>query len=1428
MALSMAAVPSAGSSAAEEKDEGITVKYTMDENGYLTPDAESEELLESLHVKQSAELENQRFSWDNANVYFVLTDRFLNSDKSNDHAYGRGLTDSGSPVAGLDTYTNPGTFHGGDLGGLTQKVNEGYFTDLGVNAIWITAPYEQIHGYTSANVKSNNANEYPDPDGQGFPYYSYHGYWTIDYSNIDENMGTEKDFETFVDSCHAKGIRVIMDVVMNHLGYTTMQDAVDYGFDGALKGDWKTYYYGNSTYLMGGDPECENYWDKTSSAWAKWWGPGFVRADYPGYDPAGGDDYHMSLCGLPDVVTEASAKEVPTPPLLVTKWTKEGRLEKEQGELDAFFSSTGYKKQPRYYIIKWLTDWVREYGVDGFRCDTAKHVDLDAWKDLKTEADKALKEWRQNHKDKPGSSWTDDFWMTGEAWGHGMGKSPYFDNGGFDSMINFTFPKDGNLAAIEGTYSSYADAINSDPDFNVLSYIASHDDSACVAVFEASAEKSKNLGTSLLLAPGGVQIYYGNEINRKIGWKDFFTGSDYLDQRFRTDMDFSSYDKDVLAHWQKVGQFRNKHLSVGGGQHEQLEGDVYTFSRTYHLEEEDEDKVVCALPGKAGTYTVSVGSVFEDGETVTDFYSGQKYEVSGGSVSATCDAGGVILLEGSGIVKPSVSVKLKGSTTYKADTVDVTLKANKAKDTFYSINGGAKKPYQTGDVIKVGGDTAYGEKTTIEVSGVSEEDGSTISRTLTCQRGEEPVVSSGLCVKVSKTDFATAPNIFVYKNDKSEEALNGKWPGAAMEDDGDAWVYTCEQELETGAVFIMSQGSWRSTPDMAPGIVFTGGVEYSKETGKTTEIPTGVPGKVTVHYQDEAGNDIKSIYRVGAIGKPYTTYAADLDGYTLSKTPDNATGTFAEDVEVVYVYSAGGSGAGSNPGGTTGGSTGDNPGGTTGGSTGDNPGGTTGGSTGGNPGGTTGESTGDNPGGTTGGSTGDNPGGTTGGSTGENPGGTTGGSTGGNPGGTTGGSTGSNPVQGKTYITSADVTVSNVSLYYNGAQQFPPVTVVVNGTVLQENTDYFLVYGNNIYPGTANAAGAPYVMVIGNGNYEGNVTKTFTILPGNGTAGDAPGQTTGGTTVPGGSTGQTTGGGTTVPGGSTGQTTGGTTVPGGSTGQTTGGTTVPGGSTGQTTGGGTTVPGGSTGQITGGGTTVPGGSTGQTTGGGTVVPGGSTGQTTGSTEAPSSRQEGDTSGTQGGDTGAQAGTQDDTVRIDDSQTGYYMVTGNGTVAFVLPAADTAKVVIPASVVMNGATYRVTEIEDGAFEGSGKLQEVTIGSNVTRIGENAFAGCKKLKRVTLPEGLTVIGAEAFKKCTALTSVVIPAKVSRIGKSAFYGCKKLKVLSIKTRLLSKKTVGAKAFKGICSKAVIKVPGNKCGTYKKMMKAKGAGKKCKYKKQ
>ena len=132
------------------------------------------------------------FMWENATVYFLLTDRFANGDRSNDLAYGRKA--DAAPLRG---------YLGGDLKGLTAKVNAGYFDSLGVNAIWLTPPVEQIHAGTDEGTGKS---------------YGFHGYWARDFTAVDANLGTEQDFRDFVDAAHARGIRVLLDVVMNHTG----------------------------------------------------------------------------------------------------------------------------------------------------------------------------------------------------------------------------------------------------------------------------------------------------------------------------------------------------------------------------------------------------------------------------------------------------------------------------------------------------------------------------------------------------------------------------------------------------------------------------------------------------------------------------------------------------------------------------------------------------------------------------------------------------------------------------------------------------------------------------------------------------------------------------------------------------------------------------------------------------------------------------------------------------------------------------------------------------------------------------------------------------------------------------------------------------------------------------------------------------------
>lgn len=169
----------------------------------------------------------------------------------------------------------------------------------------------------------------------------------------------------------------------------------------------------------------------------------------------------------------------------------------------------------------------------------------------------------------------------------------------------------------------------------------------------------------------------------------------------------------------------------------------------------------------------------------------------------------------------------------------------------------------------------------------------------------------------------------------------------------------------------------------------------------------------------------------------------------------------------------------------------------------------------------------------------------------------------------------------------------------------------------------------------------------------------------------------------------------------------------------------------------------------------------------------------------------------------------------------------GTVQFVKTSSKAKGIRIPATVKIEGITYKVTSIATNAFRNNKNIEKLITGDNVTTIGHYAFSGCTRLTAVSIRSKVTNIGDKAFYKCSKLKGVTIPASVNKIGKQAFYGCKRLKTLHIKTTKLSAKRVGSKAFKGIYSKATIKVPKKKLTAYKKLMKQKGVSKKAKIKK-
>ncbi len=512
---------------------------------------------------KSNETSKAPFVWEGANLYFLMTDRFYNGDKSNDVNFGR--TKTTGKLRG---------FEGGDIHGMIQKIDEGYFDKLGVNAIWFTPIVEQIHDGVD--------------EGTGLSY-GFHGYWTRDWTNLDPNFGTKKDLAELVEKAHAKGIRIVLDGVINHTGPVTDIDTV-----------W---------------PED---WVRT--------GP---QCDYKTFD---GTTECTLVKNLPDILTE-STTEVELPPFLIEKWKNEGRYEKEMASLNAFFKRTGYKKTPRNYIIKWLTDYILEFGIDGYRADTVKHTDVATWIDFKAQCDYAFDTWKKKNPKKVLDN--NPFYTIAEVYNYGISGGQIFDFGdakvnyfenGFNNMINFEFKWDAQKD-YEFIFSKYSGKLNNElKGFSVMNYLSSHDDGS---PFDAKRKKTYETATKLLLSPGISQTYYGDESARPL----IIEGTEG-DATLRSFMNWSDIQNNpetqkLLLHWQKLGQFRKNHPAVGAGIHALIEAKPYVFSRSFTLSNYA-DNVVVGLDLPTGKKEIPVATVFNDGIELYDAYSGKAATVANG------------------------------------------------------------------------------------------------------------------------------------------------------------------------------------------------------------------------------------------------------------------------------------------------------------------------------------------------------------------------------------------------------------------------------------------------------------------------------------------------------------------------------------------------------------------------------------------------------------------------------------------------------------------------------------------------------------------------------------------------------------------------------------------------------------------------------
>jgi len=135
--------------------------------------------------------------WADAVLYFVILDRFADGSTANDTNVDR---------------NNPGGFHGGDFVGLTQQLDE--IASLGATALWITPVVRQVDYCPPAQPPTGIT-----VPGGWFEHCAFHGYWADDFTKIDPRFGTEAELKQLVDAAHARGMKVLLDVVYNHVGY---------------------------------------------------------------------------------------------------------------------------------------------------------------------------------------------------------------------------------------------------------------------------------------------------------------------------------------------------------------------------------------------------------------------------------------------------------------------------------------------------------------------------------------------------------------------------------------------------------------------------------------------------------------------------------------------------------------------------------------------------------------------------------------------------------------------------------------------------------------------------------------------------------------------------------------------------------------------------------------------------------------------------------------------------------------------------------------------------------------------------------------------------------------------------------------------------------------------------------------------------------